>query len=368
MAERGEPWHVCDDCLEPLARELFALANQFNVHFDVAKRDEVDSEHASIIEAAGYDTKRLTKAQQKRLNELSQEIKGQTEPPRPFDVESLYRQYNIDLATDWLKFNISVDYADDFKRTLADALKRFTTLDFKACQIINGDVGKESTIQVRYAIRRLIDRHYELLREQFPNHEAHPERDELPDDLRAVEVEILDEYTFVEQEIRKTAEYLGRTSILVRSKLAKAKTPTTIGLIERLLDGPEDAELTPTEFALLDAHLQQPISFAAIQQEKQATGKLETNAQRNKLKLIRDYNRNLQSASNSPTPAKAKRPGRKKADYKTQQREAQLAADWKRAYEAGTYKADFARDNKLTVSKLDALLDRVAKRKARSDN
>jgi hypothetical protein len=64
---------------------------------------------------------------------------------------------------------------------------------------------------------------------------------------------------------------------------------------------------------------------------------------------------------------KAKRPGRKKADYETVQREAQLAADWKRAYEAGTYKADFAKDNGMTVKKLDALLDRVAWRQRNSE-
>jgi hypothetical protein len=32
-------WHICDDSLEPLARKLLTLANRFNVHFDVAKRD-----------------------------------------------------------------------------------------------------------------------------------------------------------------------------------------------------------------------------------------------------------------------------------------------------------------------------------------
>ena len=32
-------------------------------------------------------------------------------------------------------------------------------------------------------------------------------------------------------------------------------------LIERLLAGPDDAELTPREMALLEAHLKQPISY-----------------------------------------------------------------------------------------------------------
>ena len=62
-----------------------------------------------------------------------------------------------------------------------------------------------------------------------------------------------------------------------------------------------------------------------------------------------------------------KRRGRRIADYATVQREAALAADWERARDAGTYKADFAKQNGLTVKQLDALLDRVAKRKRISE-
>jgi hypothetical protein len=65
--------------------------------------------------------------------------------------------------------------------------------------------------------------------------------------------------------------------------------------------------------------------------------------------------------------ASVKRSGRKKADFETIQKEAELAAAWKRAREAGVYKADFARDCKITVSRLDALLDRVAKRNRLSE-
>lgn len=73
------------------------------------------------------------------------------------------------------------------------------------------------------------------------------------------------------------------------------------------------------------------------------------------------------ASGTNPTPAKTKPRGRKKADYETQQREAQLAADWKQAKEAGTYKADFAKKCGLTQATLDALLDRVAKRKSASE-
>src|SRR5262249_32651563 len=65
-------------------------------------------------------------------------------------------------------------------------------------------------------------------------------------------------------------------------------------LIERLLVGPDDMELSPRDMALLEAHLRQPVSFATIQQEKKATGHSPTEAARNKLTLIRDFNRGLQ--------------------------------------------------------------------------
>ena len=74
--------------------------------------------------------------------------------------------------------------------------------------------------------------------------------------------------------------------------------------------------------------------------------------------------------------------GRKKADYRTVQREAELAAEWNQAREAGTFKSEFAKDNQhelkaldakyprqrtTATAMLDALLDRVARRKPNSD-
>jgi len=300
MAERGKPWHVCDDCLEPLAGELFALAQRFRNHFDVTKSDRLESEYRQIQEESAYCDDRLTEVQRNRCDELLKQMSAQKAPPRPFDVECLYRDYKIDLATDWLKINISVDYAADFHRTLTAAQKRFSSLYFKACQIINGDLEKESTTQIRYAIQRLIDRHYELLREQFPNHESHPDRDELPDDLRAFEVEILDEYTIVEQEFRKAAEYLRRVSALVRPKLAKAQATFAVGLIDRLLDSPEHVELTPSQLAMLEAYLKQPGNRPSLgEYQSQARGQPLSQKAANlaKLRLIRDFNRNLRAAS-----------------------------------------------------------------------
>jgi hypothetical protein len=76
-------------------------------------------------------------------------------------------------------------------------------------------------------------------------------------------------------------------------------TTEDVSFIDRLLAGPDDAELTPRELALLEAHLKQPIDFAAVQRERHAhpTGESETWNRHSKLKLIRDFNRNLQRAT-----------------------------------------------------------------------
>jgi hypothetical protein len=69
----------------------------------------------------------------------------------------------------------------------------------------------------------------------------------------------------------------------------------------------------------------------------------------------------------SPLPTKPKRRGRPKADDDTIKRESKLAEAWKRAREAGVYKPDFAKEQKMTLVKFGKLLGRVAARKSRSD-
>jgi hypothetical protein len=78
--------------------------------------------------------------------------------------------------------------------------------------------------------------------------------------------------------------------------------------IERLLSGPDDVELSPRDMALLEAYLRQPVSLATIQQEKKATGHSPTEAARNKLTLIRDFNRGLQGQGDTPEPEKQSDP------------------------------------------------------------
>ncbi|TWU08902.1 hypothetical protein CA54_41410 [Symmachiella macrocystis] len=94
--------------------------------------------------------------------------------------------------------------------------------------------------------------------------------------------------------MRTAAEYVK--TILMQYPIQRRLTPSTAdGLTDRLLAGPDDAELSPRELALLEAVLKQPVSLPQMQRAKQTTGKSETNAKLNKLKQIRDFNRSLQA-------------------------------------------------------------------------
>jgi hypothetical protein len=105
-------------------------------------------------------------------------------------------------------------------------------------------------------------------------------------------------------------------------------------LIERLLAGPDDVELSPRDMALLEAHLRQPVSLATSQQEKKATGRSPTEAARNKLTLIRDFNRGLQGHGHAdeaekrrdPAPAVTTEPAPKRSTERGEGRAKLIAA------------------------------------------
>lgn len=60
--------------------------------------------------------------------------------------------------------------------------------------------------------------------------------------------------------------------------------------------------------------------------------------------------------------------GRKKADYETQIKENTIFENWKQAYENKIPQAKFAKDLKMNLKALQNLINRVSKRKSRSDN
>ncbi len=226
MTKRKE-WSICQDSLEPLADKLRLLASRFGDVYDFDALDQLDNEYQTIRKASPHSDHLLTDAQRARLAELSKLMSAWKEPPCPRDVEMLYEEHHIDRAGECLKAIVSVDFAADFTLKLLSARKRFFSLDFKASQILNGDIDKTSTTGIHYAIRRLINQYYEQLHAAFPGCEEQPTGDELPDHLRKMEVEILDEYSGVACEFRDVSKYLKAVAAIVRGKtqLREAATP-----------------------------------------------------------------------------------------------------------------------------------------------
>lgn len=226
MAKRKQ-WSICQDSLEPLADELWLLASRFGVLCDFDALDQWNDEYRAIHKASLHSDHLLTGAQRARLAELSKLISAWKEPPSPRDVEMLYEKHRIDKVGEYLKAIISVDYAADFTLKLLSARKRFFALDFKACKILNGDdVGGGSTVSIRYAIPKLIDQYYGQLHAAFPGCEEQPTGDELPDHLRKMEVEILDEYSGVACEFHDVSKYLKAVAAIVREKARPPEAAT----------------------------------------------------------------------------------------------------------------------------------------------
>jgi hypothetical protein len=71
--------------------------------------------------------------------------------------------------------------------------------------------------------------------------------------------------------------------------------PSGSGLVEALLAGPDDQELTPKQIAYLEANWRPPISMSGIQRERQNNaGRSPTLEKQDKLRRILTYNKNLQ--------------------------------------------------------------------------
>lgn len=83
--------------------------------------------------------------------------------------------------------------------------------------------------------------------------------------------------------------------------------------------------------------------------------------------ILAEVTKDVKITFGEPTTTNRKHRGRPKADYETIQRETKLVATWQRARDSGDYKADFAKDKGMNLKVFNRLLNRVARRKSRSD-
>lgn len=76
-------------------------------------------------------------------------------------------------------------------------------------------------------------------------------------------------------------------------------------LIQRLLAGPDDTELSPRDLAFLEAYLEQPASLGQSQQDGREQGNSPSAQRRSKLKLVRDFNRILNATKGTALSAQS---------------------------------------------------------------
>ncbi len=99
----------------------------------------------------------------------------------------------------------------------------------------------------------------------------------------------------------KTLSDFLQVDVAAGVELLAGTTGNTAGLIEQLLVGPDDAELTPRELAFLEAHLaNHPCIIDAAEWSGGETTKPEEDYR--KLATIRDFNQKRQAALTPPAP------------------------------------------------------------------
>ncbi len=427
MAKASDSWHLCDDCLDPLAKDLGTIAADYHRPADHAKHRKLSNEAQAIRESVRQQLEKLTDHQRQRLEAISQQLAKLRLPLEALDLDILFRKYQVERGIEWLKVNVGVDYANEFKQKLYSPWERLAKLNFTASQILNGDVGKKQTIEIHYAPQFLIDLHYEELKKLFPNHESYPEPEEMPPDFQRVHFEVYEEDTIVFNELLEAVQYLRLASSTLRRKFDESMRPIEITSFTTKADPRESlqpirvttykasqsepAPLDPnrpvrwleTPFAPMTRESEKvknvtPSMFPTIELPSMVIGaddlaRLEVFAPgmdkhqpeweviRGMLKIrgavvdekttVKQFLGMLREITKPPEAATTKgRQARKKRGPKKTEREEydeQVIADaWKKAKEAGMYQPDFARDKGLTSVELQRLLDRVRKRQERA--
>ena len=164
MAGKQKPWHICDDCLDPLARDLRELLGRFRRPFDAKKYDRLLAERREILRGFTIQESDLPKQTQEWLRETSDSLAKIDVPPRSRDVEQLYRTHDVKFAIEYLKHQLSLEYAREFSDKLDGFYQRFLSLEQKARGYASPYSSTPPVEQCSFPIERLIERHYRELK------------------------------------------------------------------------------------------------------------------------------------------------------------------------------------------------------------
>lgn len=167
-------WSVTGDCLEPLARELYELANKVR--------------QGSL--GPGAD---------------------------PYELESLYRKRRIEAAAEFLKTLFSVEYGREFAERTKRVLEQYKTAEFWAFKALeNHPFGNE---QARNRLWELQETYRREVHLEYQKNQCEPEREDLLDrPLLLAMFDALERYDKLVSSLIALKDYLLVVAGLVRAK------------------------------------------------------------------------------------------------------------------------------------------------------
>jgi hypothetical protein len=114
--------------------------------------------------------------------------------PDAYTIECIYKEHRIEPILEWLKVNVSIDYAEDLWKSLYDPLDKLKTFHFRALQILDGDyAGTSKEARFRQdAIRRAFDfLMYEMqLEEEYQNTDQYEYWERYYNELSTLDYEV----------------------------------------------------------------------------------------------------------------------------------------------------------------------------------
>ena len=166
MSKSKRPWHICDDCLSPIADSIAALLLQMRQ----PGKDDV----------------------------------------LPVLLDGVLRDHHFEFGVTWLKICVSVEFANDVWNTLSRPIKRYTRLHSIACRRIASTLKEPAYIQ-HIAITRAIEFDWAIARSKGLNEDERPESD------------VENQYSLCQIQLQKAVEFLRQSAAVLRAMIERRK-------------------------------------------------------------------------------------------------------------------------------------------------
>ncbi len=223
-------WHPCTDCLDPLVRDLRQFLRDVRSRNDAEQLNELDQRETQLLESCGNWEPSLPDDQQFKLQDIRAFKKTLRKPPSRDDLRRIYERYKLPLLREWLSVQVAVDYANEVQNHLSAIRSAYWQIDFKARQLVLGDITEDNPPTYRYPIYLVENAFYRTCRELYADREALPDPDEFPEDVRYVWDHVVEPIGNFQSNCLEHIKQLERASKVIKAKFGvprlEEKTPS----------------------------------------------------------------------------------------------------------------------------------------------